>query len=170
MRQSEFIWALFILSLFARPLHASELEKIVAIQQAQIQKIIEDNKILRQDLDQQKKVVRGMNVLQFFNSWGYSQYPTESASPFVRLPFSINAAGSGAAYVLMCSLNASTGNSTRASMHLVRAGYDGNNYSMEIIAGKDSPVIYSHRARSDGFIEVQTYGGNTNCLILGNKG
>lgn len=170
MSHSRFLWTLFVLSLFAGPLHAGELEKLVAIQQAQIQKIIEDNKILRQDLEQQKKAVRGMNVLQFYSSWGYSQYPTESASPYVRLPFSINAAGFGAAYVLMCSLNASTGNNTRASMYLVRAGYDGNNYSLEIIAGKESPVIYSHRARSDGFIEVQTYGGNTSCLIFGNKG
>lgn len=170
MTQAKSFWAVLALSFFAKPLWAHDLEKIVAMQQTQIQKIIDENKLLRQDLEQQKKTLKNLNIMQFNNSWGYSQYSTESVSPYSKLPFSINAGGFGGIYVLMCSSNASTGNSTRASVHLVRAGYDGNNYSMETIAGKESPVIFSHRARADGYVEVQTYGGNTNCLIFGNKG
>lgn len=145
-----------------------ELEKIVAIQQSQIQKLIQDNQKLRADFDAQKATTAGLRVWQFDNAWSYSTYPNEAASPFVPLPFSINGGGAGATYLLLCSLNSSDGDATRSSVDAVRAGYNGNHYSIDHISG--ASVIYNHRVRADGRIEVQTFGGNARCIALSNKG
>ncbi len=144
------------------------VEKMLAVQQAQIRSLIEENKKTRAEVEKLKAASAGLQVWKFSHGWVYAQYPTESQSPYAKLPFSINGGHQGGAFFLMCSNNSNDGNSTTASIYLVRAGFNGNYYSLELVKG--SPVIYSHRVRTDGYIEVQTYGGNSTCTILGNDG
>ncbi|MCX5792528.1 MAG: hypothetical protein NTY45_10025 [Elusimicrobia bacterium] len=82
------------------------------------------------------------------------------------LGININGANGGGVALLLCSRNTSAGGNTGASVYMLRYGYDGNNYSTQLVGGTDW-VTFS--IDGSGNLFASQSGGNASCSIITNK-